>query len=211
MQRALRHRATEETESRRVARGRVRCGAEREERKFREKSEPKSSGRRRLLSGPAPVVLSRGASESVAMLTPHNRLMFHDFYYAGIEMEVERRATTNDTLWRETFVRSEPRHSKRLNSSLAVIITQLFSSSSCAASISFNNSFALCAERSRQKSPRRQTSSSPARQRKVIFSLFFSFRSRHSLSLHPSTCLRPFDAFIVSLLPAAGLQRRNLD
>jgi hypothetical protein len=28
-------------------------------------------------------------AESVAMLTPHNRLMFHDFYYAGIEMEID--------------------------------------------------------------------------------------------------------------------------
>jgi hypothetical protein len=37
------------------------------------------------------------SGESVAMLTPHNRLMFHDFYYAG-HRDGNRRG---DTFWRE--------------------------------------------------------------------------------------------------------------
>ena len=40
--------------------------------------------------------------ESVTMLTPNKRLMFHDFYYSR-HRNGNRVATTNDTFWREKF------------------------------------------------------------------------------------------------------------
>lgn len=61
------------------------CGKIREDKKGEEIPSSSSSVGQRQSS-------SRGRlPESVPMLTPHKRLMFHDFYYSGIEMEIEWR------------------------------------------------------------------------------------------------------------------------
>jgi hypothetical protein len=61
--------------------------------------------------------------ESVTMLTPRKRLMFHDFYYAGIEMEMNEVATNNDTFWRETHRKKEKKGEKRGRDDLETKLT----------------------------------------------------------------------------------------